>query len=258
MRHGFLDQDAYLDSPIHRLDARAKILGFLGAIVVYVSTPPQAYASFAVYAASLALLVALSRLPVLRLLRRSLVVVPFVLMVVVFAPFLEAHGTGGGYNLGIRGGDGIVAATPGMVVWNAAAKSFLSALTAILLTSTTPFAGLLQGFRRLHVPQVIVMLLSFAYRYLFVLVDELHRLRLAHDARGYRGRWLWHASSLGHLVGALFLRTYERGERVYLAMVSRGFEGRFHYLPAAPMRPADAVFLAAFLGAVLASRLVLS
>jgi cobalt/nickel transport system permease protein len=256
MKHDFIDQDAYLHSPVHHLDARAKIVGLLGGIVICVSTPPQAYWAFVCYGLVVLAVVALARLPVKRLLRKALVVVPFALMVAAFAPFLPHDRPAGRYNVGITGAIALV--SPAMVVWNVLVKSALSILMALLLTSTTPFPSLLHGLRRLGLPDVMVMLLSFAYRYLFVLIDEFERLTRAHDARGYRGRWLWHASALGNLVGSLFIRTYERAERIYVAMISRGFEGRFPHLPARPLRLADGVFMAVFLGPILASRMILS
>ena len=100
----------------------------------------------------------------------------------------------------------------------------------------------------------MVMLASFAYRYIFVLVDEAERMERARDSRCYGGRWLWHAKVIGQMIGTLFLRSYERAERVYVAMVSRGFDGRI-VAPAEPrMAAADCAFVAASVGFFVALR----
>jgi len=256
MEHGFLDRDAYSDSPIHRLDARIKIIGLLAGIIVCVGTPAQSYASFGVYAAGLIVIIALTKISPVRIAKRAMIVLPFIFMIAVFAPFLKTGQVGGGYNLGLFRGAEVV--TPALVVWNVTVKALLSMLMVIVLTSTTPFPELLHGLRRLRVPDVFVMLLSFTYRYLFVIVDEFQRMRRALVSRGWRGRWIWQAGVLGQLIGAIFIRTYERAERIYAAMISRGYEGQFGYLSVKKPALGDALFLTGFLGPVLAARIFLS
>ena len=223
MNHGFLDRHAYLDSPAHRLDACGKIILTLCFAAAVVSTPAEAGAAFLAYALLLAAVLLLSRLPLTHVLVRLAIVLPFVAAVAVFIPFLPAHGIGGGYNLGLGG---LRVSHAGLLVFrNVLAKALLGAAAVILLTSTTPFPVLLQGLARLRVPRVLLMLLSFAYRYIFVLVDEAQRMKRARDSRCYSGQWLWQASIVGRMIGTLFLRSYERGERVYLAMLARGYDG---------------------------------
>jgi cobalt/nickel transport system permease protein len=242
-------------TPLSRLDARVKIVGAVGAIVICVSTPPAAFGAFAVYVLSLIMLIALSRLSLREVGRRAVVVVPFALMVAAFAPFLHADQTGGGISLGLAGAPSVSA---GLVVWNVLAKSLLSVTMIVVLTATTPFPELINALRGLWAPEIVVLLLSFTYRYLFVLADEFQKLRRAHDMRGYRGRWLWQASSIGNLIGAMFIRTYERAERIYVAMISRGYEGRFPHLPRAAWRWRDGFAAAAFLGLLLTARVALA
>jgi len=223
MRHAFLDKYSGLDSPLHRLDARTKILSLFCLIMICVSTPPQAYLAFLSYFIVLTVAIVLSRVPVGYILRRSLVIIPFVAMVVVFIPFMKADGAGG-YSLGIGG---LRVYRSGLLIfWNVLAKSYIAVLSVILLSATTPFANLLRGFEQLKVPKIFIMLASFAYRYVFVLVDELERMKRARDCRCYGGRWLWHSKVIGQMIGTLFLRSYQRAERVYVAMVSRGFDGQ--------------------------------
>ena len=222
MQHAFLDQYSHLESPVHRLDPRAKLVGLVGLIVICVTTPPDRYQAFATYLGLELVLLAISRLPLKHVLKRMLVVVPFILAVALFLPFFKS--SGGSYNLGpvnVSGG-GL------LVLWNVAAKSTISVLAVILLSSTTPFPELIKGMEKLHLPNLLATLLSFTYRYIFVLTDEVQRMRRARDSRGWSGRWLWQAKTIGHMVATLFLRSYERGERVYAAMLARGFDGTVH------------------------------
>jgi cobalt/nickel transport system permease protein len=219
LKHAFLDEYSGLRSPVHRLDPRAKLLGFAVLIVVCVTTPPGLYAAFAAYLGLELVLLWLSRLPLKHVARRMLIVLPFILVVAAFIPFFDKGG--GSYNLGpVR-----ISAHGLLVLWNVAAKSTVSVLAVILLSSTTPFADLLRGMERLRMPRLLVALLSFTYRYIFVLVDEAQRMRRARDSRGWSGKWLWQAKVIGHMIAALFLRSYERGERVYAAMLARGYDG---------------------------------
>ena len=95
----------------------------------------------------------------------------------------------------------------------------------IVLSSTTPFPRLLHGFETLRAPRMLVLIVSFMWRYLHVLGEEWHRMRIARQARGHSSRWLFGERSLGPLIATLFLRSLQRGERVYLAMTARGFSG---------------------------------
>jgi cobalt/nickel transport system permease protein len=94
----------------------------------------------------------------------------------------------------------------------------------------------LRGFQRLHMPRAITSTLSFMIRYLDVIADDVRRMRVARQSRGYDPRWLWQARAVATSAGALFIRSYERGERVHLAMLSRGFTGS---MPDVDGRPAS-------------------
>jgi cobalt/nickel transport system permease protein len=253
MRHAFLDKYAGLESPIHQLDARAKIVAFFALIVISVTTPPDAWAAFLGYGAFLALIACASCVPPGYLLRRAWVILPFLAAAALSIPFLKPGGVAGGYNFGIRSLS--VPRSGWMVFWNVFIKSGVAILSMILLSSTTPFPRLLRGLEQLKVPRVLVMLASFAYRYLFVLVDEAERMERARDSRCYGGRWLWQARVIGGMIGALFLRSYERAERVYVAMVSRGFDGRAALPGGRRMTAVDGAFVVAAVGWFLALRL---
>jgi cobalt/nickel transport system permease protein len=217
LRHSFLDRHASLDSPVHQLDARAKILFLLALVLVCVSTPPERWSAFVGYFLTVGAVILASRVPLGYVLTRWLLIVPFVLLTAAFIPFLRGD-AGGGYSLGVSR-SGL------LIFWNVLAKSFVSILCVIALTSTTKFAKLLAGLSRLGLPKLMLTLLSFAYRYIFVVVDEGQRMKRARDSRGYAGRWLRQAGAIGRTIGLLFLRSYERAERVHMAMVARGFDG---------------------------------
>ncbi|MEO1061368.1 MAG: cobalt ECF transporter T component CbiQ, partial [Actinomycetota bacterium] len=109
--------------------------------------------------------------------------------------------------------------------WNILAKATLGASASLLLAGTTPIADLLRGLGRLRVPPVLVSILAFMFRYLDVIVDEMRRMRTAMTARAHDPRWLWQAKPIASSAGALFVRSYERGERVHASMLARGFTG---------------------------------
>jgi cobalt/nickel transport system permease protein len=110
--------------------------------------------------------------------------------------------------------------------WNILAKGTLGVVASILLASTTEARQLLIGIERLHMPQLITQIATFMLRYSDVVTGELRRMSVARASRGFRARDLRDAGVLARSIGALFLRSYERGERVYLAMLSRGYDGR--------------------------------
>ena len=91
-------------------------------------------------------------------------------------------------------------------------------------------------------PRVMVMILSFMYRYIFVLVDEVMHIKQARDSRNFGGKRLWQLRTIGNMIGTLFIRSYERGERVYAAMVARGFDGHSRTLDQLNFGQADAYF----------------
>ena len=95
---------------------------------------------------------------------------------------------------------------------------------------------------QLKVPLVLTMLLSFMYRYIFVLTDELMRMRQARDSRSFGGSRLWQIKTAGRMIGSLFIRSYERGERVYAAMAARGFDGHGRSLSNLVIQRSDVVF----------------
>lgn len=245
MEHSFLDRYSHLGSIIHNLDARTKVLAFLTLIVVTVLTPPQCWPIFLFHLVLIGTTLIFSRIPVRYVLIRSLIILPFILMVSLFVPFLPAHQPAGGTSLGL--GSLSLGRSHLLVFWNIVIKGFIGVLAIILLSSTTPFPRLLEALKKFKVPALLTLLLGFIYRYFFVLLDEVLTVKRAVDSRGYRGRSIWQARTLGRMLGQLFLRTYERGERVYLGMVARGFQGVPRTITPSQMGRADYCFLLVFL-----------
>jgi len=165
---------------------------------------------------------------------------PFVLMIAIFIPFFKEGEVAGSYNIWLW--QVSVTYSGLQVLTNIVIKAWLSIVSLILLTSTTKMTGLLKGLEQLRMPKVMVMILSFMYRYLFVLFDEVMRMKQARDSRNFGGKRLWQIRTIGNMIGTLFIRSYERGERVYAAMVARGFDGQTRTLDCLNFRKADAYF----------------
>ncbi|MDP2942760.1 MAG: cobalt ECF transporter T component CbiQ [Candidatus Omnitrophota bacterium] len=205
MKHAYLDQYSDRPSPIKRLDPRLKTLIFTIFIIFVILTRPNSFFVFSLYGTFVAVLILLSRVPIVFIFKRSLAVIPFVLMV-------------GMFNL-VSGREGLV------LFANIFIKSYLSMLCLILLVTTTKFSELLRTFERLGCPKIITMIMSFMYRYIFVIEDELMKMRQAKESRSVGGSRFFHAKALANMLGTLFIRSYERAEAVYLAMCARGFNG---------------------------------
>lgn len=205
-------------SPLHRAPAHLKVLALLGFMLVVVATPRQAYAVLAVEALVLLGVVALSRVPLRYLLPRMVVEVPFVVFAALM-PFI-AHGP----RTEVLG---VSVSEPGLVAGVALlVKGTIGVLASLTLAATTEPQDLLRGLQRLRTPDLVVQIMGFMIRYLDVVTAELGRMMTALRSRGCDPRSPRHWPVLARSLGALFIRSYERGERVHLAMLSRGYDGR--------------------------------
>jgi cobalt/nickel transport system permease protein len=217
-------------------------------------TPADAWITYGIYLAIAAAWLAISRVPVSYVLKRSLVVLPFVLLIAVFIPFFKGGESAGSYSVGFLH---VSVSYSGLeLLRNIVIRAWLSILSLILLTSTTRMPDLLKGMEQLHMPNVMVMLLSFMYRYIFVLTDEVMRMKQARDSRNFGGGRRWQIRTIGNMIGTLFIRAYERGERVYVSMVARGFDGHSRTLKRLRFRAADAYFGFCFAAVLTAGSLV--
>lgn len=251
MKHAFLDQYSYQDSPVHRLDPRVKLVATLGFILAVTATPPAAWPAFSVLLVMVLALIWAARLSLVVGLRRSLIFIPFTLVVALSIPFTTAGEPLFRFYLFAWP---FTITDQGFLLFGAVVlRAWLSVLTVGLLTSTTHFVELLRAMKGLGVPKVMVSVISFMYRYIFVLVDEAMRLSVARDSRSADpdgrggGTFLWRVKVLGGMIGTLFLRSYERSERIYSAMLARGFIGEIRTLGDTSLQPTDLITLAAFL-----------
>jgi cobalt/nickel transport system permease protein len=204
-------------SPIHGLAPETKVAAVVLFVVAAAVTPREAVWAFGVYALLLAIMVIVGRIPRLFFLSRLAGVLPFIL----FAFLVPFVGTGERVDLGWFevSRDGLWAA------WGIIAKATIGAGASIVLVATTEVPGILRGMRMLKVPAVIVGIAGFMIRYLELIADELGRMRQAMVARGHDARWIWQARPVAAAAGSMFVRAYERGERVHSAMAARGYTG---------------------------------
>lgn len=220
MHHSFIDQYSHLKSLIHQLDPRVKVVSFFLFVLFVVLTPAQAYYAFLLYFVLIFAIMLLSSLPLSFVFKRSLVIIPFAFLIGLFNLFFK----------------------PFLVFFNILVKSWLSILSMIVLSATTSFPNLLKALESLKVPRIIIMTLSFMYRYVFTLMDQAMRLERARVSRSYGRKGLPQMKAVGSMLGSLFVRTYERGERIYQAMVARGFDGTARVLTPFALTPADLLF----------------
>lgn len=201
-------------SALHRARPERKIVALLAFALVVVATPPQVPWLFAGYALVLLGAVAVSRVPPPYLLKRMVIELPFV----VFALVLPFVATGPRTEV-----LGLTVSQPGLVAAAALlVKGTLGVAAALLLAATTEPHHVVLGLQRLRLPAQLVQIMAFMVRYLDVVGGDLTRMRIALASRGFRARDPRHWPMVARSLGALFIRSYERGERVHVAMLSRG------------------------------------
>lgn len=204
-------------SPLHRAPAHVKIVGTLLFVLAVVATPREAIWAFGVHVVVLGVTIAVSRVPLRHIVVRLVVEVPFL----IFAALLPFFAAGPRVMVGP-----LMLSEAGLWgAWALVAKGTLGAAASILLASTTEAPDLVAGLARLRLPATLVQILAFMVRYFEVVVDQLRRMRIARESRGFQGRSLAAWPVVAGTAGALFIRSYERGERVHLAMLSRGYHG---------------------------------
>jgi cobalt/nickel transport system permease protein len=208
-------------SPVHRAAPHHKLLALLGFVLVVVATPKDWFAAYGLYLLLLAAVVVVSTVPPTYLLKRLVVEVPFV----VFALLMPFIATGPRVEV-----LGLSLSEQGLLAgWALLAKGTLGVLASLTLAATTEPRDLLVGLERLRLPQQLVQIMGFMIRYVDVVGDEMRRMRIARESRGFTARNPKHWPVVARSAGALFIRSYERGERVHLAMVSRGYTGSLRH-----------------------------
>jgi len=232
VHHVVLERWSRGDSPVHRRDARAKILLTLALLVLLSTAQDHLAAVSLLYFGALVMGLVAARLPVWGALVRAAVVLPF-------------------------------SAVFGLASWLAgeperalalAAKSYLSALGVLLLVASTRMPDLLRAMESLGAPRFLLIVAQFLYRYLFIISEQAQHMRSAALSRGGFRRAGFRAAA--GALGVLFARSYARADNIHRAMLARGFHGHFHMPAAARFGWADGLFLAAAGGGLALLRLV--
>lgn len=244
----FLDPYRPGDSPVHHLDGRVKLVLTLGGILTISLMPVSAWPAYLLLQAALLAVEMLSGVGIGYVWKRAILVLPFTLAALPLA-----------FRRGETALLALPVASPVLTVYaegtrhflSVAIKSLLAIQAAVVLVSTTPFPLLLQAMRGVGAPRLLVVMFSMMWRYLFVLADEALRLMQARAARsawvlGRRagGTLSWRARVTGGMVGNLFLRGFERSERIYAAMLARGYDGEVRALPLPPLRRSARITMA--------------
>lgn len=216
-------------SRLHRLAPQVKIVAAFLIVVAVVSTPREAIWAFAAYATLLGGLIVVAGIGFRFVAGRLVFEIPFLILAALLPFLAEGPRTEVlGLSLSIEGLWG---------AWNLAAKATLGMLTAVLLASTTTIPDLLKGLDALRTPRIVTAIMGFMVRYADVIAGDFSRMRVAMAARAYEPRWIWSLGTYARTFGTVFVRTYERGERVYLSMLARGYRGT---MPRISLVPAGA------------------
>jgi cobalt/nickel transport system permease protein len=229
---------ATVETPFHRAPSECKVLATILFVLAVALVPRGRLVwPYALDATLLLCVAVIARVDPRMLFGRLVIELPFVLFVVLL-PFVAEDG--------------------GWLAFGIVAKATLAVLATGVLAWTTSGPEILRGAERLGLPRVLVAIAGFALRYAQVITDELRRMRLARVQRGDRARWLWQSRAAARGVGALTVRTFERGERVHVAMLARGYDGRMPALRLAPAASGVAWVGAVLVPAVAVAGLVVS
>lgn len=221
MHHVVVERWSRGASPLHHRDARAKIVVVLALLIAVAAAPPGAWRFGAAYAALITAAILVAGLPLAAVVGRAAMVLPFATAVAA-ASWIA--------------GDRMRAAA---ALW----KSYASATTVLVLIGTTPLPLLLDGFERLGAPRMLITVVQFLYRYLFVISEQAQHMRLAAACRGARGLAGFRAAS--GAVAVLFARSLARAEAIHGAMLNRGFTGRLRTGSPSRFSLADLAFVTA-------------
>jgi cobalt/nickel transport system permease protein len=240
-----LDALSYQDSWIHRLDPRTKVLAALGFVVTVVSFPKYEIAGLLPLFLFPAVILRAAKIPVWLILKRVLIVSIFAVFVGLFNPLLDRHLETHVLGIPITGG--------WLSLISILLKSFLTLSAVLLLIATTSFPRICHALRQLGLPEVFVVQLLFLYRYLFVLMDETTRMVRARELRSFGTRG-FEMNVFVHFIGTLLIRSMERAERIYEAMLSRGFQGKVYPLRESHLTLLDGLSLGLTLGGLILFR----
>ena len=241
MHHAYIDKFAYQDSPIHRLDARMKLLLLIVFTAVVVALPRTSPAVLACYAVGPFAILVWAKIPLRFALKHILIISPFILVLALSCPLYDRTP---------------VTVLFGPVTWHTSlgwmrcftifGKFVVTMLALIALVSTTRFNVLLAALHKLHLPRLLIIQLGFLYRYIFILIDRAQHILRARAGRkmrnlGFKTELRFAAAMLG----SLLIRSIDNAENVNIAMRARGFDGNWRTVSKLKIRRADLLFAAA-------------
>ena len=251
MKHDFIDKYSNINSLVHRLDPRIKIIVSLAAIIIIVSEPMNSKPwHFIYYFIMLAFACLCSKLPVYYIIKRILVVMPFILMAALFYPFSVYFNGSEERVLFDYQQSQILFATISIF-----SKAFLAVLILVLLTSTEKFRRLLLAMRKLRMPVIVGKLSAILYRYIFVLSDEYLRTTRARQSRSPGKIKTGRLKIYGNQAAMIFLRSWERSQVIYKSMLSRGYSGEYPGIHKLDLRIIDIIFALIFIFSLSAIRI---
>lgn len=223
------------------LDPRSQLVGLLAFVISVVSISTGDFFRLSMHFLLLCIIIALARIPISFLLSKCLVLFPFVFLVAAFIPFLREGRPLVEFDLSFFK---LKITEEGLLVFfTVSFKAFLSFLALTTIMKTYPFPQLLKALEQLKLPRIFIVMLSIFYRYLLILFEEGQRMILARDIRYFGGRYWEQPRILGNIVGSVFIRAYERAERVYGAMLMRGYQGRVLTLQESKATYKDLIYL---------------
>ncbi|MFH1702157.1 MAG: cobalt ECF transporter T component CbiQ [Nitrospirota bacterium] len=234
---GYLDTLSYKNTPVHRLDPRVKILVSFIFIFFVVSFPKYELAGLIPFFFYPVFLLAVGDIPLKAIAKKVIFVSPFAIFIGIFNPLLDTDVILTPFGIPISGG--------WISFFSIVIKFILTVSTALLLVAVTSFPGICEGLERLKFPRLLVIQLLFLYRYLFVLLEETLRILRAREARSF-GKKGKEIKTFIRLISILLLRTLERSETIYQAMLSRGFRGEIRVLKKHRLKPQDTLFALTF------------
>ncbi|MBS7249233.1 MAG: cobalt ECF transporter T component CbiQ [Candidatus Freyarchaeota archaeon] len=242
------EKSTSIDSPVHRLDPRVKLLSLVAIIFCAVALENAVF--FGALLVLLLVLVLISRIPLKLYLAKASFIPLFSLIIVLPIPFIVSGNPLTfihlyGYTYLTVSFEGLYRAIVFVLrVWVATGS-------AILLISTTKFSSIVMALRKLGVPEIFASLLLITYRYIFLFAGEALFMVQARNMRSFgKESILQRIRVVGQMIGSLFIRAYERGEQVYYAMLSRGYTGKMDSFRSQKMKKKDAAFLALVLALV--------
>lgn len=236
---GQMDELAVQESPVHDLNAAAKLLSTVIYILIVMSFDKYDLSGLVPMVLWPVLLFQISGIPVRTCFYKLRIVLPLVMFVGLFNPFFDRDIMVYLGNIGVSGG--VISMITLMI------KGVLCLMASFLLVATTPFDSICAALRRMHIPSTLVTLLLLTYRYVGVMTQELAVMTDAYHLRAPGQKGI-HVSAWGSFLGQLLLRSMDRAQELYSSMLLRGYHQHFHYAPTKPFRAKDAAYMILSIG----------